>query len=128
MDNREIERLAYMGVELPPELDYAEALYFLMLRAACETMKQTNMPPEQAKREKSAIDIACKKYRQDRDYAIHCGKMHNAASMATCDYRKAESKDEALSAADRIVEALDNVSVKHHFNKRQTTEYKEKKL
>ena len=115
MDNREIERLAYMGVEPPPELDYAETLYFLMLRAACETMKQTDMPPEQAKREKTAIDTACKKYRQDRDYAINCGKVHCAVSMAMCDYRKAETKDEALSAADRIVEAMDNVPVRHKF-------------
>lgn len=115
MDNREIERLAFAGVKLPPDLDYAETLYFLMLRAACEMMRQTNMPPEQARREKSAIDAACKKYRQDRDYAIYCGKVHCAVSMATCDYRKAETKDDALAAADRIVEALDNVSVRHRW-------------
>lgn len=115
MDNREIERLAYAGVELPPELNYSDALHFIMLRAACVYMKQVDMPPEQARREKAAIDAVCKKYRQDRDYAIHCGKVHNAVSMATCDYRKAKTKDEALAAADKIVEALDNVLVKHRF-------------
>lgn len=115
MDNREIERLAYAGVELPAELDYAETLYFLMLRAACETMKQMNMPTEQARREKAKIDAACKRYRLDRDMGLYHAEINNSISMATCDYRKAETKDEALAAADRIVEALDNVPVRHRW-------------
>ena len=112
MSDADIDRLAYMGVEPPGSLDYYQLLRFLMMRSLYQYAKATDMPPEQWAREKMMVEAACKQYRLDRDYAIHCGKVQCAVSMAMCDYRKAETKSKALAAADRIVEALDNVPVR----------------
>lgn len=112
MRDADVDRLAYMGVEPTDGLDYYQLLRFLMMRSLYQYAKVMDMPPEKGAWEKMMVEAACKQYRLDHDYAIHCGKMRNAVSMATCDYRKAETKEEALAAADRIVEALDNVPVR----------------
>lgn len=122
MDKQQLERLAWDGVELPDGFGYADTLYFLMLRAACEAMKHTNIPREQVLMEKKRIENAVQRYRVDAEIAKHHADVLLRTGRARADYRKARNaRDDpaALKAADRLSETLDNIPIRRYSNAEQ---------
>ena len=108
----EIEDLAFEGAELPQDLNYGETLLFLMFRALYEYARSTHMNSDQGIREKQRILFQCKRYLLDADYAKYAAERTLRMEQAMRDYRKAQSPEEALRAANKLVEAIDNVPVK----------------
>lgn len=124
MDRQNLDRLAYAGVELPACLGYADALYFLMLRALYAQAKRTDMTAEQGRREKAKIEEAVRTFRADEQTARYRAEQMKTTGRARSDYRKArkefpaefapddpEPTAEAIRAADKLVEALDNMPI-----------------
>lgn len=114
MDIRELEKLANAGAELPDNLNYADTLYFLMLRSACETMRKMNMDSKQALREKQKIEAVVKRYKSDWDLAQYNAKIMIQTTGSKAQYRKAYKAGDTqgmLEAAGKIVEVLDNIEL-----------------
>ena len=124
MDTQTLDRLAYSGAEPPGDLSYTELLYFLMLRALYQYAKTTHMDAERGKREKSKISEAVRQYKADMELVRHTAEVRLVTGMARAEYRKARNamrEHEAMclpadliaviAAADRIVEALENVPI-----------------
>lgn len=129
MDTNDLDRLAFAGAAPPESLGAADTLYFLMLRALYAFAKQTEMTPEQGKQEKAKILDTVRTYRSDQELVFHCARVLTMTGAARADYRKARNAMEkacaedrqdmtllSIAAADRIVEALDNIPIRGHEN------------
>ena len=121
VDTQSLDRLAYSGAE-PPDLSYTELLYFLMLRALYQYANAAHMDAERGKREKAKISDAVRQYRADMEMVRHTADVRRGTGMARAEYRKARKDAQitpylpadvvaVIAAADKIVEALDNIPV-----------------
>lgn len=114
MNEIDLDGLAYIGGTIPDGLDSASALRFLMLRALYRFAKVTDMPREDGAREKRYIESVVAKYRADIGLSKHYADVLLLTGRARTDYRKARYAGDdiaALDAADRMTEALDNISI-----------------
>ncbi len=109
MTEKDLDRLANNGAELPAGLNSADTLYFLAKRALYRFARNTDMSAEQGRRESAKIRDTVKAYRLDNKYVLACARRTMAVEAATTAYRKASSDAERLEAAARLVEALDGV-------------------
>ena len=121
VDTQSLDRLAYSGAE-PPDLSYTELLYFLMLRALYQYANAAHMDAERGKREKAKITEAVRQYQADMELVRHTADVRRDTGMARAEYRKARKAAQitpylpsdlvaAIAAADKIVEAMDNIPV-----------------
>ena len=124
MDTQSLDRLAWAGGAVPAGLGYDDTLYFLMIRALYDFHRgHPEIGTEAGRIEKQLIETTVRAYRADRDLARHIGKIMLATGAARAEYRKARKNFmanaawmppefvSALAAADRIVEALDNIPI-----------------
>ena len=109
MDRKELDRLAYMGAPLP-ELDYADTLYFLCKRGLYQFYKNGGeLSAEEGKAEAAKIDKAVARYSADVKMSYYHAEILKRVEFAATDYCKADTKEKALVAASRIIEALDGM-------------------
>jgi len=116
----EIEDLAYNGAPLPEDLSTGETLLFLMFRSLYEYARQTHMDPEQGRREKLRILQQCKRHLLDDLYVKYVADLNMNTEQARTAYRKAKTKEEALAAADRLVEAIEHIPVVRPYEEEST--------
>lgn len=111
LTEKELDRLANSGAELPEGLNYADTLYFLCKRALYRYARDTDMPAEQGRRESAKIREIVRAYKMDNDYVLACARRTMAVEQAITEYRKAMDDKERLAAAAQLVMALDGAPV-----------------
>lgn len=114
MDTQNLDRLAYSGAETPPDLGYADALYYMMLRALYSHAKSVGMDPETGRREKAKIVEACKHYRADMELVKHCAEVMRDTGAARTAFRKAAAagdSQDCVRAAYDMAAALDGMEI-----------------
>lgn len=107
MDKAELDRLAYAGIPLPKELNYRDTLYFLGMRYIYKCIKN----PEQGRREKVQLERAVKIYDLDMEAVRRTHDLFSRTESAGDELRKAVTVEERLSAADKLLEAIDGIKV-----------------
>lgn len=111
LTEKDLDRLAHKGGELPDGLNCADTLYFLAKRALYRYAKDTDMPAEQGKREGAKIRDMVRAYRLDNDYVLACARRTMAVEGPIKEYLTANNDAQRLDAAARLVEALDGIKV-----------------
>ena len=124
MELDELDRTAWRGDEVPPELSSADALYFLMMRSLYAFYRLQQPDAEAGRREKAKIADTVRRFQASQDAAKRYGEIMRDAGAARAEYRKARNDMGSatalylpapvvavIAAADRIVETLDNMRI-----------------
>ena len=112
----EIEDMAIDGRELPENMNYADALLFLMYRNLYDYAARVQMDMDQGKREKSRILKAHNEYRFAQKMEQYTAQLWINIEQAAIAYRKAQTVGEAIQAADNMMDVLYRMPVQKHFD------------
>ena len=102
MTPEELEDLAYQRKPMPNLHSQAEVLLFLSFRSLYDFARNTGMPPEQGKREKSQILEAFRINKFLEDLQESTNEMWKKLEFAHAEY----NKDPSIENADKVMKIL----------------------
>ena len=124
MEQDELDRAAWRGDEVPPELSGADTIYFLMLRSLYAFYRLQHSDAEAGRREKEKISDVVRRFQMAQDAAKRYGEVMRDTGAARAVYRQARNDMgsatalylpapvvAAIAAADALVEALDGLKI-----------------
>ncbi|MBO7669053.1 MAG: hypothetical protein J6S60_00555 [Oscillospiraceae bacterium] len=127
MERDELDRIAWIGGEVPRDLSYSDTLYYLMTRALYEFYRTRQPDAEKGRREKAKIADAVRKFQAAQDSAQRYGALMRDTGAARAAYRLARKDMGAetplylpaqvvavIAAADRLVEIMDGMKIEEN--------------